>query len=385
MNAIRLDSHLRDTKASVQVYVITVYGPLQVGFDTLDGSQKAVYRSLDSLPHGLAPVVGTASCGKTMFLAYIAQMLLYNDPDQKILVIYPDNAAVDDFPAKFVSVCQKMGVRDEEIATPLRAYAFPSETEAGVRFVRKMGNHNDNNDAEAGLDAGLSEQDPFLATFVVQSTIKDSSGKRPARKNFDKAYAYFDKGRRVSDLRMREAKSGIKQILADNLSKERIVCATACAARETKFRESFKPTAVFQDGNGRARELTTIPHFEALRAFWRPEDLMEISLAAAAQNKNSSCLSGLTSIQHNNHAATTPATRLESGEVHPQVPALPTIGSSGSYYAQMFCKELNNRKCFRAESKLRDTGQGDPEVSEQRMDTYLLHTKPAGMELCRVA
>ncbi|KAK9771304.1 putative CCHC-type domain-containing protein [Seiridium cardinale] len=217
----------------------TAYKPLQVGFDTLDDSQKAIYRSLDSLPHGLAPVVGTAACSKTRFLAYIAQMLLYNDPDQKILVVYPNKAAVDGFPAK--------------------AYAFPSETEAGVSFVREMGNPNDDNDAEAGLDAGLSEQDPFLFTFVIQSTIKDSSGKRPARKDFDKAsmlLAYlrnFDKGRRVSDLRMREAKSEMKQILADDLSKERIVCATASAARETKFRESFKPTAVFQDGNDRAR------------------------------------------------------------------------------------------------------------------------------------
>ncbi|KAK9412810.1 putative CCHC-type domain-containing protein [Seiridium unicorne] len=220
------------------------------------------------------------------------QMLLCKDPDQKIRVIYPNNAAVDDFPAKFVSVCQKMGFRDEEIATPLSAYAFPSET-------------------EAGLDAGLSEQDPFLSTFVIQSTIKDSSGKRPARKNSDKAsmhVAYlrnFDKGRRVSDLRMRKAKTEMK-LLADNLAKQRIVCATASAARETKVRESFKPTAVFQDENGRARDMmmmfASFPTSKLYMLFWRPEDLMEISLAAAAQNKNSSYLSGLTSIQHNNHA-----------------------------------------------------------------------------------
>ncbi|KAK6066993.1 Regulator of nonsense transcripts 1-like protein 1 [Seiridium cupressi] len=287
----------------------TAYGPLQVGFDTLDDSPKAVYRSLGSLLPGLAPVVGTAACGKTRFLAYIAQMLLCKDPDQKIWVIYPNNAAVDDFPAKFVSVCQKMGFRDEEIATPLSAYAFPSET-------------------EAGLDAGLSEQDPFLSTFIIQSTIQDSSGKRPARKNFDKASMHvgvfekynaspndypkiksmlvdFDKGRRVSDLRMSEAKTEIK-LLADNLAKQRIVCATASAARETKVRESFKPTAVFQDENGRARDMmmmfASFPTSKLYMLFWRPEDLMEISLAAAAQNKKSSYLSVLTSIQHNNHA-----------------------------------------------------------------------------------
>ncbi|RYP60668.1 hypothetical protein DL769_008028 [Monosporascus sp. CRB-8-3] len=257
---------------------------IQAGFDRLDESQRAQWESMDGAEDNFVPMDGCVACGKSTFVCTVAAAIEHSDDSAKTLYICPNNARVDDIPAKAAQVQKAMGYEDAEVIHPLRVYSVPRELDAGTTKVTKgAAGREGTKPEERATDENIEALDHFLAVHVL-AKVAEKHGQRPnVHKNFAKASLHVEVYNRYlrnpnadefraltivldsiavgQDITIRQRVNAgvvLKEIYKDVLRSARSVASTASAARETVFRQAFEPTLVIQDDNARSHESTTV-------------------------------------------------------------------------------------------------------------------------------
>lgn len=257
---------------------------LQRMYDDLDESKKTTFADhMKRIPCGLAAIPGTAACGKSKFAQFYTLMLLAANAKEdastrhKVLILAPHNQALDDLEPKFRRALEKYGAPPEYVPQMERVYGIISEVGAAVGALSRTKDEGQQRPDE--VDAA----DHFLAEFVLDEFkhYADQHSKQRGRKNFHSHSLHasvlehvrenpasnvnivkFQKAAMKGDeLHMSlkaDATRDIKELYRKKLQNADIVFATPSAARETFFRDAFKPTLVIVDENSRMRELTSI-------------------------------------------------------------------------------------------------------------------------------
>ncbi|RYP16087.1 hypothetical protein DL765_005345 [Monosporascus sp. GIB2] len=255
---------------------------IQAGFDRLDESQQAQWESMDDAEDNFVPMDGCVACGKSTFVCTVAAAIEHSNDRAKTLYVCPNNAQVDDIPAKAAQVQKAMGYEDAEIIHPLRVYSLPRELNAGVtKVTENAAGRDDTKSDDRFIDDNLDALDHFLAVHVLANVAETHAKKPNAHRSFAKASLHIEVynrylqnpdqfgeltnvmgritvGQDITMQQRRYARGVLKEIYSDVLRSARSVASTASAARETMFRQAFEPTLVIQDENARSHESTTV-------------------------------------------------------------------------------------------------------------------------------
>lgn len=254
---------------------------LQRMYDDLDESKKTTFiHHMKRIPCGLAAIPGTAGCGKSKFAQFYTLMLLaankHSSTRHKVLILAPHNQALDELEPKFRSLLEKYGAPSQYIPQMERVYGITSEVDAAIGALSRTGKGRKQPDKVDTIDN-------FLAEFVLDE-FEDYAAQhfgRKGRGNFDthslhaSALRHIQRNptKNVHIIRFQQAAirgdkmhkilkekviGDIKQLYKTRLQSIDIVFATPSAARDSFFRNAFKPTLVIMDENSRMRELTTI-------------------------------------------------------------------------------------------------------------------------------
>ncbi|KAI1652000.1 AAA domain-containing protein [Daldinia loculata] len=254
---------------------------LQRMYDSFDESKKQTFsQHMRKIPFGLAAIPGTAACGKSLFVKFYAALHLEEEFPEgeppKVLIICPHNQALDDYELGFKRTLEKYGAPEESFPRMERVHSIPTEIKAAVRsFTRE--------DLQAEATNELDATDHFLAESVLTEFQRyaDEYTKQKGRKNFHTQSLHTSvlnyvrehpndnldiiellelgkTNKTLSKDQKRLAEVHIKELYQMKLREAQIVFATPAAARETFFRNEFKPTLVVLDDNARMREITTV-------------------------------------------------------------------------------------------------------------------------------
>ncbi|RYO80866.1 hypothetical protein DL766_006773 [Monosporascus sp. MC13-8B] len=108
------------------------------GSDRLDESQRAQWESMDDAEDNFVRMDCCVACDKSTFVCTVAAAIDHSDDSAKTLYFCPNNAQVDDIPAKAAQVQKTMGYEDAEIIHPLKKAAGINDAKFDERLTDEI-------------------------------------------------------------------------------------------------------------------------------------------------------------------------------------------------------------------------------------------------------